>query len=393
MPVTDPWCIDHYVPRYPYFLLEKGMTTWEAEHVFQLEPEPPEVEDENEYILRAQKQPNKDAFYLFLHHYEKRLNKRINQIIIGDAQLRYNPERFLDLKMHCVIRLLDLVPTYDPNRGAKFTTYVYHFLEEAVHRYCMEEEHWAMPSFDIYRQLRKAAYVYNQSANVESAIQRYMEETGCTRKTALIYLKEAIDIRNLDPTWGETAAMLENLPQLVGRDPSMRYLPITIEGIPINVIRKAFWSLKLDRDRELLEARLAIIMKEGEVLPITKQITFDELATRYGLTGPSSIKNAYEKAVQRFAESLWNDGWIRAVKFQRISKTKTAAVYQYQADCDGEWGELELDFLTGESTIKKRAQWDTKNPDKYSYANKIIDRLMKCEKLPKSGTFYFAWTT
>ena len=392
MSTHDPWCIDHYAPRYPYFMLEKGMTMWEVEHVFQLEPEPPVVEDENEYILRAQKQPGKDAFYLFLHHYEKRLNKRINQILVGDAQLRYNPERFLDLKMACVIRLLDLVPIYDPSRGAKFTTYVYHFLEEAVHRYCMEEEHWAMPSFDIYRQLRKAAYVYNQSANLESAIQRYMDETGCTRKTALVYLNEAIDIRNLDPTWCETSEILEKLPQLVGRDVSLGYLPITIEGIPVNVIRKTFWSLKLDRDRELLEARLAIRMKDGEVLSMKMQITFEELATRYGLTGPSSIKNAFEKALQRLAELLWQDGWIRAVKYNRVSKTKTAAVYQYQADCDGEWGEIVFDFKRSAATIKKQAEWDTKKSS--IYANEVIQRILDSDDKPrKSGTFYFPWAT
>ena len=327
-----------------------------------------------------------------MHHYEKRLNKRIIQILVGDAQLRYNPERFLDLKMACVIRLLDLVPIYDPSRGAKFTTYVYHFLEEAVHRYCMEEEHWAMPSFDIYRQLRKAAYVYNQSANLESAIQRYMDETGCTRKTALVYLNEAIDIRNLDPTWCETSEILEKLPQLVGRDVSLGYLPITIEGIPVNVIRKAFWSLKLDRDRELIEARLAIRMKDGEVLSTKMQITFDELATRYGLTGPSSIRNAFEKALQRLAELLWQDGWIRAVKYNRVSKTKTAAVYQYQAECGGEWGEIVFDFKRGAATIKKQAEWDTKKSS--IYANEVIRRFLYSDEKPrKSGIFYFPWAT
>ena len=249
-----------------------------------------------------------------------------------------------------------------------------------------------MPSFDIYRQLRKAAYVYNQSANLESAIQRYMDETGCTRKTALVYLKEAIDIRNLDPTWCETSEILEKLPQLVGRDVSLGYLPITIEGIPVNVIRKAFWSLKLDRDRELIEARLAIRMKDGEVLSMKMQITFDELATRYGLTGPSSIRNAFEKALQRLAELLWQDGWIRAVKYNRVSKTKTAAVYQYQADCDGEWGEIEFDFENRTAVIMRHAELDSVKSNRY--ANEVIQRFLDSDNKPrKSGTFYFPWAT
>ena len=100
MVMIDPWRIENYVRKYP----EDGqpMTMRDAKRIFQLEPEPPEVEHENEYILRAQEQPNKDAFCFFLHHYEKRLNKRIKNITVGDAELRYNPERFMEIKMFCV---------------------------------------------------------------------------------------------------------------------------------------------------------------------------------------------------------------------------------------------------------------------------------------------------
>lgn len=83
MAVIDPWCIDNYVKKYPYCYWADGkelpMTMWSAKRIFQLDPEPPEVEHENEYILRAQQQPNRDAFCFFLHHYEKRLNKRIRK--------------------------------------------------------------------------------------------------------------------------------------------------------------------------------------------------------------------------------------------------------------------------------------------------------------------------
>ena len=158
------------------------------------------------------------------------------------------------------------------------------------------------------------------------------------------------------------------------------------------MVRKAFWSLKLDRDRELLEARLAIRMKDGEVLPMEEHITFDELATRYGLTGPSSIKNAFEKALQRLAEHLWKDGWIRAVKYNQLSKTKTAAVYQYQADCGGEWGEIQFDFKSGTANIRTLAEWDSAKSRRY--AKVVIRRLLDSGgKGPKSGAFYFPWAT
>ena len=38
---------------------------------------------------------------------------------------------------------------------------------------------------------------------------------------------------------------------------------------------------------------------------------------------------------------------------------KAAAVYLYQADNDGEWGDLRFDFESGTAEIVKLADWDT----------------------------------
>ena len=73
-------------------------------------------------------------------------------------------------------------------------------------------------------------------------------------------------------------------------------------------------------------------------------------------------------------------------------QNKTAAVYPYQADCDGEWGEILFDFKRGAGTIKKQAEWDTKKSS--IYANEVIRRFLDSdEKTRKSGTFYFPWAT
>ena len=36
-----------------------------------------------------------------------------------------------------------------------------------------------------------------------------------------------------------------------------------------------------------------------------------------------------------------------------------AAAYLYQADNDGEWGEIRFDFATGTAEIVRLAEWDT----------------------------------
>ena len=43
----------------------------------------------------------------------------------------------------------------------------------------------------------------------------------------------------------------------------------------------------------------------------------------------------------------------------RKKKKIAAAVYLYQADNDGEWGELRFDFESGTAEIVKLADWDT----------------------------------
>ena len=41
------------------------------------------------------------------------------------------------------------------------------------------------------------------------------------------------------------------------------------------------------------------------------------------------------------------------------TQKRAAAVYLYQADNDGEWGELRFDFENGTAEIVKLADWDT----------------------------------
>lgn len=386
MAVTDLWCLENYVQKHPGNA--QPMTMRDAKRIFQLDPEPPDVEHENEYILRAQQQPNRDAFCFFLHHYETRLNRRIKNLTIGDAEMRYNPDCFLELKMVCVQKMLELLSSYDPSRGALFTTYIYEHLHDAVREFWRSEEPWSLDKPEEYRQIRLAGFIRSQCPNLETAIQRFRLETGCTRPTAIKYMEDAVLIHNRQSIWLADEETGQEICDVIVTAPSPEEKPTTIMGIPIEVIRKAFYSLKLDRDRELIEARLAIRMKDGEALSMEEQITFNELATRYGLTGPSSVQNAYNKAVQTLAELLWKDGWIRAVKYNRTSKKKTAAVYQYQADCDGEWGEIEIDFKNGDATIPKQAEWDTEKSN--VYAKVVILRLLDSGgKGPKSGIFYF----
>ena len=57
-------------------------------------------------------------------------------------------------------------------------------------------------------------------------------------------------------------------------------------------------------------------------------------------------------------------GMVHTVTLKQVKSTKknkkiAAAVYLYQADNDGGWGELRFDFATGTAEIVRLAEWDT----------------------------------
>ena len=50
---------------------------------------------------------------------------------------------------------------------------------------------------------------------------------------------------------------------------------------------------------------------------------------------------------------------LKQVKSTKKNKKIAAAAYLYQADNDGEWGEMRFDFATVTAEIVRLAEWDT----------------------------------
>ena len=88
------------------------------------------------------------------------------------------------------------------------------------------------------------------------------------------------------------------------------------------------------------------------------------------------------------------EGALHAVRLKQKIKTKrkkkiAAAIYEYQADCNGEWGEISLDFENGTAEIIQLADWDTMKTKRF--AKMAITYLLDCEneKLPKKTMIAF----
>ena len=76
------------------------------------------------------------------------------------------------------------------------------------------------------------------------------------------------------------------------------------------------------------------------------------------------------------------------IRLKRKSQTKrkkkiAAAVYLYQVDNDGEWGEISFDFEAGTAEIIRLAEWDMTVSKKFArkviryFLNSDSDKLYK----------------
>lgn len=357
------WDMKGYASKYGFYTSE-NLSRREAERTLQLEPEPPKESDLNNYIIQAQQQ--KDLRYLsfFLHHYEKMLNGRIYSFWRSDGNERYDPERFLDYKMTCVVAVIERFSDYDPSTGADFTTYLYPFITDALLSCRMLEESWSVDSLDQYKKIRGIAWKYRTSGeNTKKTISEYAAEKNCKQETAAEYLNAAKGIRSRQSFYvSRQDEDSEETGEDVSRDDYWDYAEILWNGIKAKAIQKAFDALDY-REQTLLEKRNAICMRCGRVSPMSSRSSFEELATLFEGSGTSGAERAYRKALDKLTTILVEEGILHAVRLKRKNTTRkkkeiATAIYLYQVDYDGEWGEIYFDFVNRTTEIRKLAEWD-----------------------------------
>ena len=102
----------------------------------------------------------------------------------------------------------------------------------------------------------------------------------------------------------------------------------------------------------------------GRVSPLSTQSTFEDLAVDFEGTTASGAERFYRRTLDKLRLKLLESGVIHTVTLKQTDMRKknkriAAAVYQYQADNDGEWGKIRFDFENGTVEIVKLADWDT----------------------------------
>ena len=408
------WDMTGFTSRFGFFYLgnEKatveGLTRWQAEHIFQLTPSPPGMQDVfpdiekgkridkkpqreiikgNEavgdtYIAQAVQEKNLLYLSFFLHAYESKINRKVYFFLRRNGMDTYDPAQFLDIKLACQEVILKKLPSFDPSKGAKFLTYMYEFIEDTLLAYRLRQEIWTIGSLDIYKGIRRMAAIYNASdSDTSKAMEKFCKETGCKPKTAAEYLEQAVGIRArqseiiIDRDEDEEAIIEEVIPDSMGDlcyEVNKQWLAQAVQ----NSLSKLSW-----RDQTMIKARNAICWNCGGMQPMKERYSYQDISVQL-MNGSSDngAEKAYNTALARFTAQLAENNVIRVVdlKLEKVTRRKkkiAAATYRYQADCDGEWGEIQFDFEKRNAKIVRLADWDTSRTK--LYAKKVIDHILR----------------
>ena len=96
---------------------------------------------------------------------------------------------------------------------------------------------------------------------------------------------------------------------------------------------------------------------------MSTQSTFEDLAVDFEGTTASGAERFYRRTLDKLRLKLLESRLVHTVTLKqtecRKRNKKAAAVYLYQVDNDGEWGEIRFDFATGTAEIVRLAEWDT----------------------------------
>ena len=391
------WNTDEYASTAKFAVQDGAMTMRQAGRIFRLDPAPPKVEEINDYIVSAVRENDLIYFTYFLHHYESRLNKRVYRFLLTEGIDRYDPLRFLDYKLSCVLAMLECLQNYVPNKGADFLTYAHHFIGNALLDCRRQEEAGSFKSLDEYKAARGIAWLYNNSGkSAKEVIAEYATEQNCTEETAAEYLTLARQNRSCVPFYATMQDEdSEETGEDVTRDDSWNYADILWNGIRAKEIQGAFDKLSY-KEQDFLEGRNAICMNCGRVKPWDERTSFEKLSTDYEYSTTSGAERFYKRVVEKLTGLLVDAGVLGVVELKLIEKNKkiAAAAYEYKAvhryaNDDDEWGEIRFDFSAGTAEITKLSDGDLSRTN--VFAKIAIRQILKLSigELPKKLTIPF----
>ncbi len=330
------------------------------------------------------------ALALFLHLFEPQINKVVNAAIKTYGQ----EPLYEDMKLACALAIMDALPKFDPERGKIGSFLRYPILHAAQEELRVMRSGFPISTKSTDPVLRKVMLLYheNEDRHDPETLAEIGRQVNREPKTVLKYI--------LDGTTNEIV-FEENETDKKSKEDDYKdqYLLFKVSGHPewepensllnseqSGLIVPAFASLP-NVNRDIVSLHLGFC--ENCFRPAKKQ-TFEALALRNGRRSAQAAENIYYRSLNQMREELTERGFLHTVRLNRLKKTKAAVVYAYQADNDGEWGEIEYDCKTKAFTVAKLAELDlTKSQPFAKQAIRRIRHWIQREVLPKKDQIWF----
>ena len=330
------------------------------------------------------------ALALFLHLFEPQINKVVNAAIKTYGQ----ESLYEDMKLACALAIMDALPKFDPNRGKIGSFLIYPMLHAAQEELRVMRSGFPISTKSTDPVLRKVMLLYheNDDRHDPEVLAEIGRQVNREPKTVLKYI--------LDGTTNEIIFEEDEKDKKKKKDDDNDdYLLLKVRGNPewepensllnseqSGLIVPAFAELP-NVNRDIVSLHLGFC--ENCFRPAKKQ-TFEALALRNGRRSAQAAENIYYRSLNQMREELTERGFLHMVRLNRLKKTKAAVVYAYQADNDGEWGEIVYDWKTEKFTVTKLAELDlTKSQPFAKQAIRRIRHWIQREVLPKKDQIWF----
>ncbi len=366
---------------------------WE-QSMFQLENPPPALDSWQDYIDTAKQDGDSNAFLVFLHYYEPKVNAAVNRFIS-----RYGLEgNFGDLKLIYVETLWELLESYETESGVSFLIYAKRPITNALHRYgALNLKGFSVTADRYYYQLRTAAYCYKSvcNENRQEAIPMICGKLNIQEATAVRLLQEVIMLDTFQWYDAETeadphedsASEDNEIPH--GRDIANFHKPFLPEPALLRkemrkCIRSAFHAQSY-QDQDIVSRHLGFYKVCFRPL---YSMSFEDLADLYQYSTADGVRKAYHRALEKIRKAMEQQGMMESVDVKQIRKTSTQWQYEYTPNGIGMPGIIQLTINAGQPMayeIVKAAEEDTDGHFAYE-TYLMICRLARKSTVPRKDT-------
>ena len=362
---------------------------------YRLAPAPPKKDDFQDYIDLYFAEKDEKYLSWFLHYYEPTLNTQM-MTAVQEYSMRGH---FVDMKQAAVYGILKALSNYDISLGVPFLVYKEYYVKNEIDDYIRTmRTGYTVQSNDEYKLLRRAMALYNKyGKSDDETIARIAAELGKNVKdtreiitAGLRNMSYAEFYRQYADEDGESSA------EDVTRDDTTDPAKMFFDEWRADAVFDRYKKLDI-RERSMIAEHLGFCREchgilenstdeNGEkILLFRQKKAYADLALQHTLSSPDTAFRIVHKAYDKILIDLAVDEYIHIVELRRKKKTKTEIVYEYCADHNNDWGEIQYTPGDDDYDVTHYVYADKKGGFLFAAAGDWIVRQAAKEQFPQTA--------